>query len=172
MEHPAPDEIGIPRHEIDRRLAAVRQRMADRGLELLIVFSSPGNLRFGQRGHVLYLSGYEPYFGDCMLLLPLDPTIDAVLVKDAANYFPQGCTWITDVRGAGDCVKVVHDFLSENGLERSGVGIAGEYSVGPVLYLRLHEEVGPARTAFVWRGLPTTRRRASPLLRAARLSGS
>ena len=37
MEHPAPDEMAIPRHEIDRRLAAVRQRMADRGLEPLIV---------------------------------------------------------------------------------------------------------------------------------------
>jgi hypothetical protein len=100
MEHPAPEEVGIPRHEIDRRLARVRQRMADRGLELLIVFSSPGNLRFGQRGHVLYLSGYEPYFGDCMMLLPLDPSIDAVLVKDAANYFPQACTWITGREGA------------------------------------------------------------------------
>ena len=73
--------------------------MADRGLELLIVFSSPGDLRFGRRGRVRYLSGYEPYFGDCMMLLPLDPTSDAVLVKDAANYFPQACTWITDVRG-------------------------------------------------------------------------
>ena len=99
MEHPAPDELVIPSHEIDRRLAAVRRRMAGRGLELLIVVSSPGNLRFGQRGHVLYLSGYEPYFGDCMMLLPLDPAIDAVLVKDAANYFPKTCTWITDVRG-------------------------------------------------------------------------
>ena len=106
MEYPMPDEAslpkdeaGIPGHEIDRRLAAVRQRMADRGLELLIVFSSPGNLRFGQRGHVLYLSGYEPYFGDGMMLLPLDPAVEAVLVKDAANYFPEGCTWIADVRG-------------------------------------------------------------------------
>jgi Xaa-Pro aminopeptidase len=119
--------------------------MAERGLEALIVFSSPGNLRFGQRGHVLYLSGYEPYFGDCMMILPLDPAIDAVLVKDEANHFPQGCTWIADVRGAGDRVKVVGEFLSDNGLERSSVGVAGEYSVGPALYQRLLEEVGPAR---------------------------
>ena len=145
MEHPASVEVEIPRHEIDRRLAAVRQRMADRGLEALIVFSSPGHLRFGQRGHVLYLSGYEPYFGDCMMLLPLDPAIDARLVKDAANHFPEGCTWIEDVRAAGDRVKVVRDFLSDHGLERSAVGVAGEYSVGPALYQRLLEEVGPAR---------------------------
>jgi Xaa-Pro aminopeptidase len=145
MEHPAPDEVGIPGHEIDRRLARVRRRMAGRGLEALIVFSAPGNLRFGQRGHVLYLSGYEPYFGDCMMLLPLDDTIDAVLVKDAADHFPQGCTWITDVKGPGGCVKVVAEFLARNGLERSSVGIAGEYSVGPALYLRLLDELGPER---------------------------
>jgi Xaa-Pro aminopeptidase len=145
MEHLAQDEVGIPRQEVDRRLARVRQRMAGRGLEALIVFSSPGHLRFGQRGHVLYLSGYEPYFGDCMMILPLDPAIDAVLVKDAADHFPQGCTWIADVRRAGDRVKVVSEFLARNGLERSSVGVAGEYSVSPALYQRLLEEVGPAR---------------------------
>jgi Xaa-Pro aminopeptidase len=145
MEHPMPDEAGIPRDEIDRRLARVRQRMADRGLELLIVFSSPGNLRYGQRGHVLYLSGYEPYFGDCMMLLPLDPAIDAVLVKDAANYFPHTCTWIADVRDAGDRVTTVTGFLSDHGLERSGVGVAGEYSASPAVYLRLRDALGPAR---------------------------
>jgi Xaa-Pro aminopeptidase len=42
-------------------------------------------------------------------------------------------------------VKVVGEFLSDNGLERSSVGVAGEYSVSPALYQRLLEEVGPAR---------------------------
>ena len=145
MEHLAAGEASVPGDEIDRRLAAVRRRMADRGLEALIVFSAPGNLRFGQRGHVLYLSGYEPYFGDCMLLLPLDPAIGAVLVKDAANYFPETCTWVADVRDAGDYVTTVSGFLAENGLELSRVGVAGEYSVGPALYLRLRDAVGPER---------------------------
>jgi len=145
MEHLALDEVGIPRHEIDRRIASVRQRMAGRGLDVLIVFSSPGSMRFGQRGHVLYLSGYEPYFGDCMMLLPLDPAIEAVLVKDEANHFPQTCTWIADVRDAGDRVNVVRDFLSANGLEKSSVGIAGDYSISPAHFLSLREAVGPAR---------------------------
>lgn len=145
MEQFSPDEMSIPRHEIDRRVASVRRRMADRGLEALIIFSSPGSLRFGQRGHVLYLSGYEPYFGDCMMLLPLDPAVGAVLVKDAANYFPQTCTWVADVRDARDRVTTVAEFLSANGLQRSAVGVAGEYSVSPALYLRLCEAVAPGR---------------------------
>lgn len=119
--------------------------MSDRGLEALVVFSSPGSIRFGQRGHVLYLSGYEPYFGDCMMILPLDPGIDAVLVKDEANHFPHGCTWIEDVREPGDRPKVIREFLSDNGLRRSVIGIAGEYSVAPALYERLREAVEPGR---------------------------
>lgn len=145
MEHLAQGGMSVPRDELDGRVASVRQAMAARGLEALVVFSSPGSLRFGQRGHVLYLSGYEPYFGDCMMILPADDTIDAVLVKDAADHFPQACTWIEDVQGAGDRVKVVAEFLADNGLERSSVGVAGEYSVCPALYLRLLEAVGPER---------------------------
>jgi Xaa-Pro aminopeptidase len=139
------DESSVPRREIEMRVASVRQRMAGSGLEVLVVFSSPGSLRFGQRGHVLYLSGYEPYFGDCMMILPLDDTIESVLVKDAADYFPETCTWITDIRDAGDCVRVLGQFLSDNGLRRSSIGIAGEYSVSPTLYSRLLEETKPAR---------------------------
>ena len=145
MEHLAQDEMSVPQQEIDGRIARVRRRMVARGIEALIVFSSPGSLRYGQRGHVLFLSGYEPYFGDCMMILPLDDTIDAVLVKDAADYFSQACTWIADVRAAGDRVKVVRDFLADNGLERSPVGVAGEYSVSPALYLRLLEELRSER---------------------------
>jgi len=140
------DESSVPQREIEMRVASVRRRMAGSGLEALVVFSSPGSLRFGQRGHVLYLSGYEPYFGDCMMILPLDESIDAVLVKDAADYFPETCTWITDIRDAGDCVGVLGQFLSDNGLRQSSIGIAGEYSMSPMLYSRLLEETRPART--------------------------
>lgn len=145
MDHPARDEVGVPRDELDRRLARVRGAMAERGLEALVVFSSPGSLRFGQRGHVLYLSGYEPYFGDCMMIVPLDDSVDAVLVKDAADHFPQTCTWVTDVRGAGDRVAIVSGFLADNRLQGSTVGVAGAYSVNPALYQRLLEALGPER---------------------------
>jgi hypothetical protein len=114
MGQPALDDMGVPGAETKRRIAAVRQGMADRGLEALLVFSSPGSLRFGERGHVLYLSGHEPYFGDCMMILPRDEGAEAVLMKDAADYFPQRCTWIGDVRDAGDRVRVVREFLSVN----------------------------------------------------------
>jgi Xaa-Pro aminopeptidase len=145
MEQSARERVSVPRDEIDGRITRVRRRMAGRGLEALVVFSAPGNLRYGQRGHVLYLSGYEPYFGDCMLILPLDDAIEAVLVKDAANHFAEGCTWIADVRGPGDRVRVVRGFLADNGLEGSRVGVAGDYSISPAHFLSLREAVGSER---------------------------
>jgi len=147
MEHPAPAAVGIPREEIERRLANVRRRMADRGLEALVVYSSPGSLRFGQRGHVLYLSGYEPYFGDCMMILPLDDGIETVLVRDTPDHLPLRCTWITDVRRAGDSVQIVREFLAEHRLGRSRIGVAGEYSMSPALFSRLLDDLGPNRLA-------------------------
>ena len=84
----------IPEEEISRRLGNVRRKMAEKDIKVLVVFSAPGSLRFGQRGHVLYLSGYEPYFGDCMMILPLDSKLEPVLEIDSADYFPKGCTWL------------------------------------------------------------------------------
>ena len=84
------DKFEIPEEEISRRFSNVRRKMAKKDIEILVVFSAPGSLRFGQRGHVLYLSGYEPYFGDCMMILPLDSKLEPVLEIGAADYFPEG----------------------------------------------------------------------------------
>jgi hypothetical protein len=48
----------IPEEEIFRRFRNVRRKMAEKEIEVLVVFSAPGSLRYGQRGHVLYHSGY------------------------------------------------------------------------------------------------------------------
>ena len=92
----------IPRDEMARRLRNLRKRMAEESIQVLVVFSAPGSLRFGQRGHVLYLSGYEPYFGDCMLILPQDEKIQPLLQTDSADYSPETCTWISQRVKAGD----------------------------------------------------------------------
>ena len=76
-----------PTTEFDRRLAAIRARMETRNLDLLLIYSTPGSLRFGQRGHVMYVSGYEPYFGDTMLLLPRRASPDPLLEIDSADHF-------------------------------------------------------------------------------------
>jgi hypothetical protein len=127
----------IPEEEISRRLGNVRRKMAEKDIEVLVVFSAPGSLRFGQRGHVLYLSGYEPYFGDCMMILPLDSNLKPVLETDSANYFPKGCTWVKNQVKAGSHIDVIKSYLSDNSLKLSRIGVAGEYSVSPLFFQRV-----------------------------------
>jgi len=139
----------IPEEEMSRRLGNVRRRMAERDIEVLVVFSAPGSLRFGQRGHVLYLSGYEPYFGECMMILPLDSGLEPVLEIGSAGYFPEGCTWVKNQVAAGSHIDVIKSYLSDNSLKPSRIGVAGEYSVGPLFFQRMLEELKPVEVEIV-----------------------
>jgi Xaa-Pro aminopeptidase len=129
-----------PSSEFDRRLAAIRARMDARDLDLLLIYSTPGSLRFGQRGHVMYVSGYEPYFGDTMLLLPRRANSPPLLEIDSANHFSRLSTWVDNVKHAGDHVQTLHAYLGELGLPKPRIGVVGEYSMSPALYSRLADE--------------------------------
>ncbi len=135
--------VKIPEEEISRRLGNVRRRMEEKDIEVLVVFSAPGSLRYGQRGHVLYLSGYEPYFGDCMMILPLDNKLEPILEIGSANYFPEDCTWIKSIVEVGNHIEVIKSYLSDNNLRPSKIGVAGEYSVSPLFFQRLLKELQP-----------------------------
>lgn len=131
-----------PESEFLRRLKNVRAKMRDRGIDVLVIFSAPGSIRFGQRGHVLYVSGYEPYFGNTMVVLPCDENLSPLLEIDAADYLPPECTWIENVKSAGDHVKTLKNYLRETKLEKSRIGVVGEYSISPSLYARMLREFG------------------------------
>jgi Xaa-Pro aminopeptidase len=141
--------VKIPEEEISRRLGNVRRRMEEKDIEVLVVFSAPGSLRYGQRGHVLYLSGYEPYFGDCMMILPLDDKLEPILEIGSANYFPEDCTWIKSIVEAGNHIEVIKRYLSDNNLRPSKIGVAGEYSVSPLFFQRLLKELQPVNVEIV-----------------------
>lgn len=94
MKNSLVKEAMPPQSEFSRRLKNVRAKMKGRGIDVLVVYSGPGSLRFGQRGHVMYISGYEPYFGDTMIILPRDENLDTLLELDEAHYFTPECTWI------------------------------------------------------------------------------
>jgi len=130
-----------PQNEFSRRTKTIRAKMKDRGIDVLVVYSAPGNIRFGQRGHVMYISGYEPYFGNTMVILPCDENLSPILEIDAADYFPPECTWIENVKSARDHVQLLKDYLRENRLEKSRIGIVGEYSMSPSLYARFQSEI-------------------------------
>jgi Xaa-Pro aminopeptidase len=115
--------------------------MRKRRLDLLIIFSVPGSMRYGQRGHVMYLSGYEPYFGDTMMLLPLEEDAEPLLQIDQADFFPEECTWVKNAVSAQDPVQTVREYLKDSMLRRARIGLVGEYSVRPQLIERLRKEL-------------------------------
>lgn len=134
-----------PQSEFSRRLKNVRAKMKARGIDVLVIYSAPGSIRFGQRGHVMYISGYEPYFGNTMVVLPGDENLRPLLEIDAADYFPPECTWIENVKPAGDHVQTLKKYLRETKLEKSRVGVVGEYSMSPSLYARMRREIGQSQ---------------------------
>ncbi len=130
-----------PQSEYDSRIETVRAEMKKRQLELLIVYSGPGAMRYGQRGHVLYLSGYEPYFGDCMLLLTQDASHDPVLELDSADHYSQLVTWIKDVREPGNHIDLLKSYMKDCDLAQPRIGIVGEYSMSPTFYNKMLAQV-------------------------------
>jgi len=129
-----------PEGEMQRRLRNVRKQMETRDFDALIIYSGPGSLRFGQRGHVMYLSNYEPYFGDAMMVLPRDENLGALLEIDEAQYFPSGCTWIEEIERSVNHVDTARKYLQKIGLKKPRIGIVGEYSMSPDLYACFQKE--------------------------------
>ena len=103
--------------------------MLDLEIDGLAIFSAPGSMRYGQRGHVLYVSGYEPYFGDTMAILPADRDVDPVLQIDSADYFPSECTWIDEVIGARDPATALRSYVNEFNPRK--MGLVGRPSTPP-----------------------------------------
>ena len=154
--------LRFPEAESERRIGRVRGMMREDGLDLLIVFSAPGSMRYGQRGHVMYLSGYEPYFGNTMMLLAADEGIEPLLMIDSADYFPSACTWITTTEGAKDPLGVIDQYLENNRLGNASIGIAGEYSIDPKLMARLNSEMRSSSLKLASRILERARAVKSP----------
>ena len=129
-----------PEEEFLRRLKNVRKQMEKRGFDALVIYSCPGSLRFGQRGHVMYMSNYEPYFGDTMMVLPQDEKSGALLEIDEAQYFPSDCTWIEKTELSENHVATAKEYLRRIGLKKPKIGIVGEYSMSPALYACFQKE--------------------------------
>ncbi len=141
--------LRFPREELEKRVRRVRKEMEKRGIDLLVVFSSPGSMRYGQRGHVMYLSGYEPYFGNNMLILPMEKNQEPLLQIDQADYFPSQFTWIANTIQAQDPIKTIREYLRETKIGSPRIGIVGEYSIPPQLLDRLNSKLKTPRIRIV-----------------------
>jgi Xaa-Pro aminopeptidase len=128
-----------PEGEFLRRLKNVRKQMEKRSFDALVIYSSQGSLRFGQRGHVMYMSNYEPYFGDTMMVLPQDEKAGALL-NTTSGFQPLDCTWVKEIELSADFVDNARKYLRKIGLKKPKIGIVGEYSMSPALYACFQKE--------------------------------
>lgn len=154
--------LRFPKAEFESRVKDIRRMMQRESIDILAVFSSPGSMRYGQRGHVMYLSGYEPYFGNAMMVLPLESDLEPVLMIDSADYFPSDCTWIDATENAQDPVALLRRYMESCQLTNASIGIAGEYSIDPKLMDRLRSEFGSSKPKMASRMLERARAVKSP----------
>jgi Xaa-Pro aminopeptidase len=129
-----------PEEEFLRRLKNVRKQMEKRGFDALIIYSCPGSLRFGQRGHVVYMSNQEPYYSDTMMVLPQDEKSGALLEIEDAEYFASDYTWVEEIELSANHVDTARKYLRKIGLKKPKIGIVGEYSMSPALYACFQKE--------------------------------
>ena len=128
-----------PEEEFLRRLNNVRKQMEKRSFDALIIYSWSGSLHFGQRGHVMYMSNYETYFGDTMMVLPQEAKYDALL-STSSGFQPIDCTWIEEIELSENHVDTARKYLRRIGLNKPKIGIVGEYSMSPSLYACFQKE--------------------------------
>jgi Xaa-Pro aminopeptidase len=129
-----------PEEEFLRRLKNVRKQMEKRDFDALIIYSCPGSLRFGQRGHVVYMSNKEPYYSDTMMVLPQDEKSGALLEIEEAEYFASEYTWVEEIELSANHVNTAKEYLRRIGLNKPKIGIVGEYSMSPSLYACFQKE--------------------------------
>ena len=137
--------LRFPKSESDSRVKAARAAMQERNIDLLAVFSAQGSMRYGQRGHVMYLSGYEPYFGNTMMILSREENHESLLMIDSADYFPSDCTWVEATENVQDPVALIERYLETSGMNDATIGVVGEYSVDSKLMDRMRSELGEDR---------------------------
>jgi Xaa-Pro dipeptidase len=130
----------FPLSEYERRLGQVRQGMAGRGLDALVL-TAPEN--------VFYLTGYQT-FGSAQqfLVVPLDGEPLFVL-RELESYLVSYTSWLQAVRiygDSGDPVAAIVEALQASGLGGKTVGLEEESRNLPVkLHRRLLAEAGSIR---------------------------
>ncbi|MDN5874387.1 MAG: aminopeptidase P family N-terminal domain-containing protein, partial [Sinobacteraceae bacterium] len=113
------DHAGLPfpLPEYERRLTALRERMAYRGLDAVVV-SDPENMN--------YLTGHQTtgYSFFQALLVPLESNpVSVTRQMEASNI--EARTWVEDARyysDIGDALQMLYSVITESGLENKHVG--------------------------------------------------
>jgi len=136
-------DLAFPREEYAARIEKVRRTMAERAIEVLLVFT-PENIN--------YLTGYDTigYSSYLCLALPLDND-PVMVIREMERGVAMSTTWLTDFATTGDTddpIERTIDALTRRGL--AGRRVAME-ATAPFMtartWLRLKTAIGADRVA-------------------------
>lgn len=123
------DRLESPRlslRERERRWAAVRRAMRERGLECLVLFGSPSNWDFTV-ANARYLAPIGGNAAFNVLVFPLEGEPTSFVFRPTfVEYWKRAQDWVVDVRARkGPWAQSVASRLKELGLEKAAIGLDG-----------------------------------------------
>ncbi|MDI7258654.1 MAG: M24 family metallopeptidase [Thermodesulfobacteriota bacterium] len=117
------DRINMPVEEFLARVKKIRQRMGERGIDVLLLYGNAYN----EYGNYCYLSNYVIRLPQgAMVVVPKTGEL-SVIFEGALRGVPsvKKTTWIDDIRATGDVSKECVKYLQEKNLIPSVIGVAG-----------------------------------------------
>ena len=117
------DRINMPVEEFHARVKKIRQRMKERGIDVLLLYGKA----FNEYGNYCYLSNYVIRLPQGALVAVPKAGELSVIFEGASRGIPsiKKTTWIDDIRPAGDVSKECVKYLQEKNLIPSVIGFAG-----------------------------------------------
>ena len=102
--------------EIARRIGAIREKMRDKGLQALIVFSQ---VILGEKGAVRYISDYRLLTRKDYLVLPLSGDPMLIVPTLGQKMSALQVSWIKDVRSGGETAGMIREVAEKIKSDRS-----------------------------------------------------
>lgn len=123
------DRINMPLEEFETRVKKIRQRMKERGIDVLLLYGNAYN----EYGNYCYVSNYVIRLPQgALVVVPKGGTL-SVIFEGALRGVPsvKKTTWIDDIRATGDVSKECVKYLQEKNLIPSVIGFAGLHQLMP-----------------------------------------
>ncbi|MGH7873932.1 MAG: M24 family metallopeptidase [Candidatus Binatia bacterium] len=114
------DPVQVPQEEFHSRLDVLRQEMARRDLDALVIYGD--NYSFAD---LCYLTNYFPKVRGGIAVVPRDGAISLLLNIGSRDVpFAKTLTWVADVRASNQVGSDGAKLIKEKGFERAKLGLA------------------------------------------------
>jgi Xaa-Pro aminopeptidase len=117
--------VVVSEGEITRRIDAIRKKMGETGLRVLIVFSQ---VVLGEKAAVRYISNYRLLTRKDYLVLPLSGDPMLVVPTLGQKLSALQSSWVKDIGSGGDTLGMIQEItekIRKDGDENAPIGIAG-----------------------------------------------